>query len=64
MMIVPVIAPFFESKGLSLAQVFYLQALYASAIVILEAPSGYLADRVGRRTVLLIGSIAHGIGYL
>jgi MFS family permease len=64
MLIVPVIAPFFESKGLSLAQVFYLQALYASAIVILEAPSGYLADRVGRRTVLLIGSIAHGIGYL
>lgn len=64
MLIVPVIVPFFESKGLSLAQVFYLQALYASAIVILEAPSGYFADRIGRRTVLLIGSIAHGIGYL
>lgn len=64
MLIVPVIVPFFEHKGLTLSQIFYLQALYAGAIVILEAPSGYLADKIGRRKVLLIGSIAHGSGYL
>lgn len=64
MLIVPVIVPFFESKGLSLGEIFYLQAIYATCIVVLEAPSGYLADRMGRRTVLLIGSVAQGIGYL
>jgi len=64
MLIVPVLVPFFESKGLTLGEIFYLQAIYASMIVVLEAPSGYLADRFGRRAVLLIGSIAHGIGYL
>jgi len=63
MLIVPVIVPFFESKGLSLSEIFYLQAVYAGFIVVLEAPSGMLADRFGRRTVLLIGSIAHGLGY-
>lgn len=64
MLIVPVIVPFFESKGLSLSEIFYLQAVYAGIIVLLEAPSGWLADRFGRRTVLLIGSAAHGAGYL
>lgn len=63
MVIVPVIVPFFMSKGLSLADIFYLQAIYATTIVLLEAPSGYFADMFGRRTALLIGSVFHGIGY-
>lgn len=64
MLIVPVIVPFFQSKGLSLSEIFYLQAIYAFAIVVLEAPSGYFADAMGRRLALLIGSVAHGAGYL
>lgn len=64
MVIVPVIVPFFMSKGLSLAEIFYLQAVFASTIVLLEAPSGYFADIFGRRTALIIGSVVHGLGYL
>lgn len=64
MLIVPVLVPFFQSKGLTLAEVFYLQAIYAAAIVLLEAPSGYFADVLGRRFVLIIGAAAHGLGYL
>ena len=64
MLIAPVLVPFFESKGLSIAEIFYLQAIFAGTIMLLEAPSGYLADKLGRRTVLLVGSIAHGIGSL
>ena len=64
MIIVPVIVPFFMSKGLSLAEIFYLQTVYAATIVLLEAPSGYIADVFGRRMALLIGSLAHGLGYL
>lgn len=63
MVIVPVIVPFFASKGLSLAQIFYLQAVFATTIVLLEAPSGYFADLFGRRIALLIGSVIHGCGY-
>jgi len=64
MVIVPVIVPFFMSKGLSLAEIFYLQAIFATTIVIFEAPSGYFADIFGRRAALLIGSVIHGSGFL
>ena len=64
LIIVPVIVPLFMSKGLSLADIFYLQAIYATTIVLLEAPSGYFADLFGRRFALLIGSVMHGAGYL
>ena len=63
MVIIPVIVPFFMSKGLSLAQIFYLQAVFATTIVILEAPSGYFADMFGRRKALLVGAAIHGLGY-
>ncbi len=64
LVIVPVIVPFFISKGLSLADIFYLQAVFATAVVVFEAPSGYFADVFGRKTALLIGSVIHGLGYL
>lgn len=63
MIIVPVIVPFFMSKGLGLAEIFYLQTIYAATIVLLEAPSGYFADLFGRRVALLAGSLVHGFGY-
>lgn len=63
LVIIPVIVPFFVSLGLSLAEIFYLQAIYAATIVLLEAPSGYFADLVGRRAALVIGSVMHGLGY-
>ena len=64
MIIVPVIVPFFMSKGLTLAEIFYLQVFYATTIVLLEAPSGYFADVFGRRNALIIGSAVHGIAFL
>ncbi|MDO9478506.1 MAG: MFS transporter [Pseudohongiella sp.] len=63
MLIVPVLVPFFQSKGLDLAEIFYLQAVYAAVIVLLEAPSGYFADVMGRRLALIVGAAAHGLGY-
>lgn len=64
MVIVPVIVPFFMAKGLTLAEIFYLQAVFATSIVLLEAPSGYFADIFGRRITLIIGAVIHGIAYL
>jgi MFS family permease len=64
LIIIPVIVPFFMSKGLGLAQIFYLQTVFATTIVLLEAPSGYFADLFGRRNALLAGSVIHGLAYL
>ncbi|MBT5718379.1 MAG: MFS transporter, partial [Gammaproteobacteria bacterium] len=63
MVIVPVIVPFFIEKGLSLADIFYLQAVFATVIVVFEAPSGYFADVFGRKNALVIGSVIHGVVY-
>lgn len=64
MVIVPVLVPFFAAKGLSLAEVFYLQAIFATTIVLLEAPSGYFADLFGRKLALVVGAFLHATGYL
>ncbi|MFT4712489.1 MAG: MFS family permease [Candidatus Azotimanducaceae bacterium] len=63
MIIIPIIVPFFESKGLTLSQVFYLQAIFAFFVVVFEIPSGYVADMLGRKNALLAGSLFHGLGY-
>lgn len=63
LVIIPVIVPFFESKGLTLAQVFYLQAIFAFFVVLFEIPSGYVADMLGRKKALVAGSLFHGLGF-
>lgn len=63
MVIIPVAVPLFESRGLDLAEVFYLQALFALVVVVCEVPSGYVADMLGRRRALIAGSVFHAAGF-
>lgn len=49
----PVYALLFLDYGLTLAQFGMLNALWALTIVLLEVPSGALADTVGRRNLLI-----------
>lgn len=63
LVIIPVMVPFFQSRGLSVAEVYYLQAFFAFIVVMCEVPSGYIADVLGRKLALLIGSIFHAIGF-
>ena len=63
LVIMPVAVPFFQSKGLSMQEVFSLQALFAFVVMATEAPSGYLADLIGRRRCLIVGSVLSGIGF-
>ncbi|MEM7366057.1 MAG: MFS transporter [Pseudomonadota bacterium] len=55
LVIFPVIVPFFQSLGLSMTDIFVLEAMFAGFVVILEVPSGYLADMLGRRLALILG---------
>ena len=63
LVIMPVAVPFFQSKGLSMQEVFSLQAMFAFVVMVTEAPSGYLADLIGRRRCLIIGCAVSGVGY-
>lgn len=49
---------------MSLADIMILQALFGVAVVVFEFPSGYLADRIGRRRSLLIGASLSIVGWL
>tara|TARA_R110002072_G_scaffold3830_8_gene27436 strand:+ start:29918 stop:31132 length:1215 start_codon:yes stop_codon:yes gene_type:complete len=63
LVIIPVMVPFFQSRGLSVADVYYLQAFFALIVVLCEVPSGYIADVLGRKTALIIGSVFHAAGF-
>jgi len=46
------------SERMSLERVLQLEAIYYAVVVLLEVPSGYFSDVVGRRVTLLISSAA------
>ena len=64
MVLMPVIVLFFESRGLRLSEVLMLQAWFAALVLLLEVPSGYLADLLGRKRTLVVGSLFGGVGHL
>jgi MFS family permease len=56
-LVVPVLVLLLQARGLSLAQVGQLMALYGATVVVLELPTGGLADSIGRRPVLAASSL-------
>lgn len=60
----PVIVLFFQQNGLSQAEIFLLQSVFAITAVICEVPSGYFADRFGRRTSLIAGALLWSLGWI
>ena len=53
----PVLAIFFVDLGLSLSQYIFLNVIWAVTIVLLEVPSGALADIVGRKVLVVFSSL-------
>lgn len=64
MLYMPIVVLFYESNGLTMKDIMILQAVYSIVIVILEIPSGYLADVWGRKRTLLLGSVMGAAGFL
>ena len=59
----PAIIPFFQAKDLEQTEIYLLESALAAGILLFEIPSGYLADKFGRRNSILVGSILATIGY-
>jgi MFS family permease len=64
MLFMPIVVLFYQENGLEMQDIFVLQAIYSVVIVILEIPSGYLADVLGRKKTLIIGTILGFIGFV
>ncbi len=60
--IAPVLILFYTANGLSSTQIFTIQAAFHLAVLLLEVPSGYLADVVGRRRTLVFGALFFPLG--
>ena len=61
-LIVPILIPYYKSNDLNSTQIFTIQAAYALSILLLEVPSGYLADVIGRKKTLILGAIFMPVG--
>jgi len=54
----------FFNEHLDLADVLLLESFYYISVVLLEMPSGYFSDRIGRKTTLIISSLGFTLAYL
>lgn len=63
LIIIPVIVPFWQKKGLSLQEIFTLQGIFGFSLILFDAPAGYLADLFGRKKTMVIGSIVSALGF-
>ncbi len=61
---IPTITLFWKDQiGMSLTDIMVLQALFGAAVVVLEFPTGYFADRIGYRASMLVGAALWGTGW-
>jgi MFS family permease len=63
-LVMPVIVLFYKSNGMSMREIFQLQAVYSLTLMFFEIPTGYFADKAGRKTSILMGAFLGVAGYL
>ncbi len=61
---IPTIILFYQSHGVDLEQAVLLKTILSLSILCLEVPSGYIADRLGRKFCLVVGSAVWLMGWL
>jgi MFS family permease len=61
---IPVTVLLAESRGLSLSEIGLVFAGYSAVALLLELPTGGLADAIGRRPVLVLSGLLHAAGLL
>ncbi|WP_205173539.1 MFS transporter [Bacillus pakistanensis] len=51
---------FWEQRGMTIQMVVYTEIIFAITIVLLEVPSGIIADKWGRKNMILLGAFLEG----
>lgn len=60
---IPVLVPYWKNLGLNISEVFLLQGIFGAVLIIFDLPAGYIADLLGRKKTMLVGSIITALGY-
>lgn len=50
-----------KNKGFSYWEIFMLESVISAAVFVFEVPSGYIADRIGRRNTLIFSVICYAV---
>ncbi|MFK7906207.1 MAG: MFS transporter [Chitinophagales bacterium] len=64
LLVMPIIVLFYQDSGLDIQAVMTIQSIFSIAVVLMEVPSGYMGDVLGRRKSLIVGSILIFVGYV
>lgn len=64
LLIMPILVLFFQDNGLTMMEILLLQSIFSIGMIVLEIPSGYFSDVVGRRTTMIIGSTLTFLAFL
>ncbi|MCP3741727.1 MFS transporter [Rossellomorea sp. BNER] len=51
---------FWEQRGMTIQMVVYTEIIFAITVVLLEVPSGIIADKWGRKNMILLGAFLEG----
>src|SRR5690242_9192879 len=54
---VPIFVPFMISRGLTFRDIMILGGVYSAVVIVIEVPTGAFADRIGRRTSMMLGAL-------
>ncbi|WP_167578680.1 MFS transporter [Jeotgalibacillus proteolyticus] len=52
---------FWEQRGMSVLDVVLVEIIFGVTVILLEVPSGMLADRIGRRPLIICGIFLEGV---
>ncbi|MEZ5973604.1 MAG: MFS transporter [Planctomycetota bacterium] len=63
MILMPVVVPFFKSRGLDDGDIFWCSRSSSGAVALLEIPTGYVSDLLGRKRTLVLAGALHGVAY-
>lgn len=55
---------FWQQRGMNMQMVVYCEIIYAVTVILFEIPSGILADRFGRKKLLVIDGILSALEFL
>ncbi|MBN1797971.1 MAG: MFS transporter [Spirochaetales bacterium] len=61
---IAVIASYWKEHGLSLFDIFLLQAIFSFSVVLFEIPTGYIGDRLGRKRTILLAAAINVVGWI
>lgn len=64
LVVIPVIVPFWQQYGLSLKEIYQLQAIFGAGLILLDVPAGYLSDLLGRKNILMAAGFFNGVAYV